>query len=125
MLSTKKAQGMSLNTIIIAIIVLIVLVVLVMIFMGYMGNIFTPTVGACATQGGKCAITCDTETVGPEIQNAKGCPGQKCCAGVAGIAEVGTPTAAAAPAAASGAPRPLPQAPAAPVIKPEPEQKIG
>ena len=54
MFSTKKAQGMSLNTVIIAIIVLVVLVVLVMIFTGYFGKIFTPGVSSCATQGGNC-----------------------------------------------------------------------
>ena len=56
---TKKGQGLSLNTIIIAIIVLIVLVVLVMIFTGYFGKIFTPTVQNCATQGGTCLATAD------------------------------------------------------------------
>jgi len=44
----KKAQGLSLNTIIIAIVVLIVLVVLIMIFTGYFGSRFTPEVTSCA-----------------------------------------------------------------------------
>lgn len=115
MLSTKKAQGMSLNTVIIAIIVLIVLVVLVMIFTGYFGNIFTPTVGSCLSQGGKCAPQCNTETVGYEIQNAK-CPGAKCCASVAGIAEVPAPTSAAGATTAGGggAGGPAPAVPPAP-----------
>ena len=52
--SYKKAQGLSLNTIIIAIIVLVVLVVLVMIFTGYFGRVFTPSVSSCSTQGGTC-----------------------------------------------------------------------
>ncbi len=60
MLSTKKAQGMSLNTVIIAIIVLVVLVVLVMIFTGYFGKIFTPSVSSCGTQGGECVANADT-----------------------------------------------------------------
>ena len=55
-LSSKKAQGMSLNTVIIAIIVLVVLVVLVMIFTGYFGKIFTPSVSSCGTQGGECEL---------------------------------------------------------------------
>ena len=54
---SKKAQGMSLNTVIIAIIVLVVLVVLVMIFTGYFGKIFTPSVSSCATQGGSCVAS--------------------------------------------------------------------
>ena len=54
---SKKAQGMSLNTVIIAIIVLVVLVVLVMIFTGYFGKIFTPSVSSCGTQGGTCVLT--------------------------------------------------------------------
>lgn len=57
MLSTKKAQGMSLNTVIIAIIVLVVLVVLIMIFTGYFSRIFTPTVQSCETTlSGKCRV---------------------------------------------------------------------
>lgn len=93
MLPTKKAQGMSLNTVIIAIIVLVVLVVLVMIFTGYFGKIFTPTVGDCGSQGGKCAPACNTGDVGYEIQKARGCPSTlggadtKCCASVGGITE--------------------------------------
>lgn len=90
----KKGQGLSLNTVIIAIIVLVVLVVLVMIFTGYFGKIFTPTVGDCGTQGGKCAKECNTGDVGYVIQNAKGCPPpladptlKLCCAKVGGITE--------------------------------------
>ncbi len=61
MFSTKKAQGLSLNTIIIAIIVLVVLVVLVMIFTGYFGRIFTPGLQNCETTlAGTCKPTCDT-----------------------------------------------------------------
>lgn len=93
LLSSRKAQGLSLNTVIIAIIVLIVLVVLVMIFTGYFGRVFTPTVSNCATQGGKCNAQCNTETVGSEISNAKGCPSsEKCCAIVPSIARVAATT---------------------------------
>jgi hypothetical protein len=49
----KKAQGMSVNTIIIAIIVLIVLVVLVLIFGGYIKG-WTGSVATCSGQGGTC-----------------------------------------------------------------------
>ena len=56
---SKKAQGMSLNTVIIAIIVLVVLVVLVMIFTGYFGRIFAPGVQNCETAlAGKCQVSC-------------------------------------------------------------------
>ena len=74
---SKKAQGLSLNTIIIAIIVLIVLVVVVMIFTGYFSKIFTPSVKSCTTQAGECAQEC-TGQLGSEISGT--CPeGFKCC----------------------------------------------
>ncbi len=50
----KKAQGLSLNTIIIAIIVLIVLVVIIMVFTGYFSSRFTPGVTSCVNAGGTC-----------------------------------------------------------------------
>ena len=50
----KKAQGLSLNTIIVAIVVLIVLVVLIMVFTGYFGSRFTPAVTSCVNSGGVC-----------------------------------------------------------------------
>ncbi len=50
----RKAQGLSLNTIIIAIIVLIVLVVIIMVFTGYFGTRFTPGVTSCENSGGTC-----------------------------------------------------------------------
>jgi hypothetical protein len=59
----KKAQGMSINTIIIAIIVLVVLVVLVMIFTGYFGG-WTRNVATCQSQGGICDSTGLTRTSG-------------------------------------------------------------
>lgn len=82
---TKKGQGLSLNTVIIAIIVLVVLVVLVMIFTGYFGKIFTPSVKSCSTQGGQCAAQCNTGDLGSEVSGAD-CPktgtNTKCCATV-------------------------------------------
>ena len=64
----KKAQGLSLNVIIIAAIALIVLVVLVMIFTGRMGG-FTGTIAMCSNQGGECVTSggC-TSTVGNEAE---------------------------------------------------------
>ncbi|MBI3037159.1 hypothetical protein HYY73_05435 [Candidatus Woesearchaeota archaeon] len=63
-MTTKKGQGLSLNTIIIAIIVLIVLVVLVMIFTGYFGKVFTPSVASCPTQGGECLTVAECDDKG-------------------------------------------------------------
>lgn len=49
----KKAQGISMNVIIIAAIALLVLVILSVIFIGRMGGWGEKTAG-CATQGGTC-----------------------------------------------------------------------
>ena len=74
----RKAQGLSLNTIIIAIIVLVVLVIVVMIFTGYFGNQFVPGINSCTAKGGECKANCDSPA--DEIQNVKGCSaGQACC----------------------------------------------
>ena len=82
-MKAKKGQGLSLNTIIIAIIVLIVLVVLVMIFTGYFGKIFTPAVKSCATQGGACVAKCNEGSYGSPISSASDCPtGSTCCSKV-------------------------------------------
>ena len=54
MLNNKKGQGLSLNTIIIAIIVLIVLVVVVMIFTGVLGGVFVPGISSCEQKNGVC-----------------------------------------------------------------------
>jgi|WetSurMetagenome_2_1015567.scaffolds.fasta_scaffold371392_2 hypothetical protein len=50
---SKKAQGMSLNTIIIAIIVLIVLVVLILLFTGNL-RVFGKGTATCESRGGTC-----------------------------------------------------------------------
>jgi len=50
----KRAQGLSLNTIIIAVIVLIVLIVLILLFTGYFGAKFTPVLTDCISAGGEC-----------------------------------------------------------------------
>jgi len=49
----KKAQGISMNVIIIAAIALLVLVILSIIFVGRMGR-FGEETAACAQQGGTC-----------------------------------------------------------------------
>ena len=69
----KKAQGLSLNTIIIAIIVLIVLVVIIMVFTGYFGNKFTPGITACENSGGSCkfggADGCGFDSFGSKVSS--------------------------------------------------------
>jgi flagellar basal body-associated protein FliL len=55
--SSKKAQGMSLNVIIIAVIALLVLVVLIFIFMGKT-KIFTKETTSCTSRGGTCETSC-------------------------------------------------------------------
>lgn len=53
----KKAQGISLNVIIIAAIALLVLVVLSVILLGRMGQ-FGEQSQNCENKGGRCATTC-------------------------------------------------------------------
>ena len=76
----KKAQGLSLNTIIIAVIVLIVLVVLIVIFSGKMGDfgdrVSNPCSGTCKSLSESCTETerstlmdCNKDSAGIE----------KCC----------------------------------------------
>ena len=55
----KKGQGLSLETIIVAIIVLFVLVVLLLIFTGRL-NIFAGQTGECSNNGGECLSACET-----------------------------------------------------------------
>ena len=58
----KKAQGISMNVIIIAAIALLVLVILSVIFIGRMGS-FGRITGDCTTQGGRClASPCNVQT---------------------------------------------------------------
>ncbi|MBI2142006.1 hypothetical protein HYU15_00775 [Candidatus Woesearchaeota archaeon] len=52
----KKGQGLSLNTIIIAIIVLVVLVVIIMVFTGAFGTTIVPGINECEKKPNqKCA----------------------------------------------------------------------
>jgi len=59
---SRKAQGMSLNTIIIAILVLIVLVVLILLFTGNL-KIFGWGTQTCESKGGTCVGTGQTGCV--------------------------------------------------------------
>ncbi|MBI2664919.1 hypothetical protein HYX10_06290 [Candidatus Woesearchaeota archaeon] len=81
----KKAQALSLNTIVVAIVVLIVLVVLIMVFTGYFGTRFTPEVTSCANAGGTCEDACGTDAFGEPLRKlSASCTGlyegKVCCA---------------------------------------------
>lgn len=72
----KKAQGMSMNVIIIAAIALLVLVILSVIFIGRMGGFGEETAG-CATRGGTCySGSCPAGTT---PFSAKCEEGESCC----------------------------------------------
>ncbi len=83
----RKAQGLSLNTIIIAIIVLIVLVVIIMVFTGYFGTKFTPGVTSCENSGGACQFAiddgsngCGFDSFGSQLAKLSGtCSGEQIC----------------------------------------------
>ena len=64
----KKAQGLSLNVIIIAVLALLVLVILAVIFMGRAGG-FRRDSGSCTTIGGSCSITGCTGEFERQISN--------------------------------------------------------
>ena len=86
-MNTKKAQGISLNAIIIATLALLVLVVLAMIFTGRIG-IFTKETKSCATLGNNAACVGDASECGGPDQKVMGgytCPeAQVCCLNLAG-----------------------------------------
>ncbi len=58
---SRKAQGLSMNTIIIAALALIVLIVLVFVFSGKIRD-FTGTSNKCESLGGTCESSCDPDT---------------------------------------------------------------
>lgn len=82
----KKAQGLSINVIIIVAIALIVLVVLVAVFTGNLGS-FSKTIGSttgdatktCSEQGGtfKVQSACTGKTIIPSDSKS----GEVCCVG--------------------------------------------
>jgi len=83
-MKNNKAQGISMNVIIIAAIALLVLVILSVIFLGKMGG-FGKGVGDCTNKGGTCQAFCDPElseqqmfewSCGTEEQNMGN---DKCC----------------------------------------------
>ena len=60
-MKSKKAQGLPMNTIVIAALVLVVLVVLIMIFTGSMGNFTGQSQKICADYGGVCSANMQCE----------------------------------------------------------------
>ena len=71
----KKAQGLTLNTIIIAALVLLVLVILALIFTGRI-QIFGTESASCVTQGGSCEDLCGE---GQTPFNAGRCSDEQVC----------------------------------------------
>lgn len=81
----KKAQGLSLNTIVIAALVLIVLVVLLVVFLNQTGR-FGTTLRSCAAQGGTCWSSCaadQAELPGTDCEKRDD-EKNKCCLSVMG-----------------------------------------
>lgn len=81
----KKAQGISINVIVVAAIALLVLVVLSVVFLGRFG-IFTQQSADCENKGGRCVVgDCPT---GTNSYSAWACPettsgaSQTCCINV-------------------------------------------
>jgi len=83
---SKKAQGISINVIIVAAVALLVLVVLSVIFLGRLG-IFGSQVGQCENKGGQCldvsGSSCNQESGGdyPTAFSGWGCEFEEdtCC----------------------------------------------
>jgi hypothetical protein len=79
----KKAQGLSVNVIIVAALALIVLVILGVVFMGRMG-LFGGQVSDCEANGGQCRSECLPDErvnkgfICPEVDGVR----DQCCMGV-------------------------------------------
>ena len=76
--SMKKAQGISLNVIVIAAIALIVLVILSVIFIGRLGT-FGKETAACENKGGTCVAGTACGTGQTKLPGSKCETGQVCC----------------------------------------------
>lgn len=79
----KKAQGMSLNVIVVAAIVVLILIVLSVIFIRGTGS-FVESVASCERKGGQCAVECGSIVYGTEEYtirdfDARCSDGQVCC----------------------------------------------
>ena len=80
---SRKAQGLSLNAIVIALIVLVVLIILIGLTTGYFSN-WREKFGrvsdtSCKGQGGEEKVSCDP-TAEREIYSAQVSSGKTCCA---------------------------------------------
>ena len=73
----KRAQGLSLNVIVVAVISLVVLIVLIVIFTGKIG-VFGENIKECSSKGGKCIEKNDCETY-KIISTATCSEGEVCC----------------------------------------------
>jgi hypothetical protein len=75
MLRSKKSQGLSLQTVIIAILCLVVLAIIIYIFSDKIGGV-GESLSGCSDKGGSCESSCN----GPSI-TTKDCQdkGQVCC----------------------------------------------
>ncbi|HIG96668.1 TPA: hypothetical protein HA249_07355 [Candidatus Woesearchaeota archaeon] len=85
----KKAQGISINVIVIAALALLVLVVLAMIFTGKLGG-WTKAQNECSSNGGMCvgdASQCTGENA--QVMSRYTCPnaGEVCCLTLEGVQE--------------------------------------
>lgn len=83
----KKAQGMSINVIIIAVLALLVLVVLAFIFTGKIGKFTQATANCESISGNECEYTCSSGYV---KDSTRGCfdkdnepTGEVCCVPIA------------------------------------------
>ncbi|MFT4309948.1 MAG: hypothetical protein ACMXYL_05690 [Candidatus Woesearchaeota archaeon] len=82
----KKAQGLPLNTIIIAIIVIVVLVVIILIFTGQI-RIFQLGANPCVARGGFCTDDCPSDRAisqGNQYCVDHSAAGNICCRGLPG-----------------------------------------
>jgi len=79
---SRKAQGLPINTIIIAIIGLAVLFVLLFIFLKKGGEFGKATTG-CESQGGQCIVGTSCSAISSGVQVGGTCPeGHMCCRSV-------------------------------------------
>ena len=85
MMFSKKAEGMSVNVIIVAILALLVLVVLSFVFAGKIGD-FVKGTKQCQSIGGECLGACNIEQGYKEMftaacldKNTGKLTGEKCC----------------------------------------------
>ena len=82
----KRAQGISINVIVIAAVALLVLVVLAAVFLGRFGG-FSAESSSCKSQGGTCQGACPTGTTefsAASCEPTAGGSSQRCCLAIQG-----------------------------------------